>query len=184
MEGAQIAAGVFDPPAGAFASLQGLDYSAATPFLTLKHSHLGGTDRWRDSANNPLAYGDATVSDGLVTDLNFDRQWYILRSNHANLQAALDYAAAATFGGHSDWRLPIRAELWTLFDINNTNVISSINGRPPGFDANSTNNVISCTTAELATSLIYATFGTNRRTQFVSKTGSVFVILVRNFNSY
>jgi head-tail adaptor len=184
VEGAQIAAGVFDPPTGAFAHLQGLDYTASVPFVTLKHSHLGGAARWRDSANNPLAYGDATVGDGLVTDLNFDRQWYIVRTTVANLQAALDYAAAATFGGHSDWRLPIRAELWTLFDLDNTNNISFPNGRPPGFDSNSTNSVISCTTAELGSTFVYATFGTNRRTQFVSKTASVFVILVRNFNSY
>jgi hypothetical protein len=176
-EGGRIAAGDFDMPAGPFAEQQGSDYSATTPFLTLLHNNeFGNKSAFCDTAGNPLDYSSATPADNIVLHTGYRRMWYVVRTAATSVDNALDLAAAASHGGFTDWRIPTRSEIHTLFDYDNTNAMNTVSGKPPGFFALSTAGITSCTTNSLSTSSVFATFSNGAR-----QTTPVVAFLSKNF---
>jgi len=189
-EGWRIAQGEFDYPTGNYLAVQQVDYAAATPFITLKHSLLVvAKNRFTDSSDNALAYGDATPADGIVKDWLTRKMYAVDRlsfSSSGGLNAyenALATIQATTFGGFSDWRMPIRTEINSLFDHENPNLLSNINGRPPGFTNNSLFGTSTGTTNGFASTQCYRLFGNGtRQGSFANKAiATVFSIMVRNF---
>jgi hypothetical protein len=182
-EGGRIAAGDFDLPSGAFAQQQGSDYATATPFLNLLHNNeFGNKSAFCDTVGNPLDYASATPADNIVLHTGYRRMWYIVRTTATSVDNALDLAAAASHGGFTDWRIPTRAEIHTLFDYNNVNSLSTVSGKPPGFATTSVVNVTTCTTNSLSTSQIFITFSNGgRQTTPVAANTSKNFILVRTY---
>jgi head-tail adaptor len=182
-EGGRIAAGDFDLPSGAFAEQQGSDYSTTTPFLNLLHNNeFGNKSAFCDTAGNPLDYSSATPADNIVLHTGYRRMWYIVRTAATSVDNALDLAAAATHGGFTDWRIPTRAEIHSLFDYDNTNAMNTISGKPPGFNTLSMIGITSCTTNSLNTTQVFITFSNGaRQTTPVAASSSKNFILVRTY---
>jgi head-tail adaptor len=182
-EGGRITAGDFALPSGAFAQQQSSDFAAANPFLTLLHNNeFGNKSAFCDTAGNPLDYSSSTPADNIVLHTGYRRMWYIVRTSATSVDNALDLAAAASHGGFTDWRIPTRAEIHTLFDYNNVNSLSTVLGKPPGFATTSVVNVTTCTTNSLSTSQIFITFSNGgRQTTPVAANTSKNFILVRTY---
>jgi len=182
-EGGRIAAGDFDLPAGAFAEQQGSDYATATPFLNLLHNNeFGNKSAFCDTAGNPLDYSSSTPADNIVLHTGYRRMWYIVRTAATSVDNALDLAAAASHGGFTDWRIPTRAEIHSLFDYDNTNAMNTVSGKPPGFNTLSMVGITSCTTNSLSTTAVFITFsnGARQTTPVAASTAKNF-ILVRTY---
>ncbi|MDH3328865.1 MAG: DUF1566 domain-containing protein [Desulfobulbaceae bacterium] len=67
-----------------------------------------------DETNKVFQY----EGDGICLDIRTGRMWQVERGgSFSSLQEAEQYAANMKIGGHNDWRLPTRAELYDLHDI-------------------------------------------------------------------
>jgi hypothetical protein len=182
-EGGRIAAGDFDLPSGDFAEQQGSDYATATPFLNLLHNNeFGNKSAFCDTVGNALNYASSTPANNIVLHTGYRRMWYVVRTAATDVDDALDLAAAASHGGFTDWRIPTRAEIHTLFDYDNVNSLSTSLGKPPAFTTTSLVNVTTCTTNSLSTSQIFITFsnGGRQTTPTAANTSKNF-ILVRTY---
>jgi hypothetical protein len=186
-EGWAIANGYFNVPIGIS---QGIDLTAASPWTTIKHAHLGSTARFRDTSNNPLAYGDPVTADNIVRDYRIDWEFYTLPfTNGAGFLDICDKVAALTIGGHTDWVLVPRAVLFMLWDMGSNLAPNTVNGRPPGFNSNWMQQIITGTTNEQSSGFVINTFGTAgnvRRTNNTPKdfAGTTTYIVGRRMNSY
>lgn len=168
---------------------QSIDRAAASPWTTLANTHLGSTARFRDTSNNALAYGDSPTANNIVRDYLTDFEYYTERfTDGEGFDDICDKVAALTLGGHSDWVLVPRALMASLWDMNNTNAPNTLNGRPPGFNNNWHNSIMTGTTYDLNTAQVYVTFsnGTVRRTAIQGKTAGALnnYIVCRRMNSY
>jgi hypothetical protein len=168
---------------------QSIDRAAASPWTTLANTHLSSTARFRDTSNNALAYGDSPTANNIVRDYLTDFEYYTERfTDGEGFDDICDKVAGLTLGGHSDWVLVPRALMVSLWDMNNTNAPNTLNGRPPGFNNNWHNSVMTGTTYDVNTAQVYVTFsnGTVRRTTIVGKTAGALdnYIVCRRMNSY
>jgi len=77
-------------------------------------SRQNGVDSSRDKKNGVLQYD----GEGICLDIRTGRMWQVERGGlFSSLQEAEQYAVNMKLGGHNDWRLPTRAELYDLHDI-------------------------------------------------------------------
>ena len=181
-EGAMIAAGQVTPPTAPYAAIQELDYAAPTPFLMLKHSHLGSTDRWRNSSNVGLNYSSSPTGDGLVRCYLSDFEFYTIPQTAANVAAAHTAIAASTIAGGGWYPVP-RSLVEMLYDYMATGNTST--QPPPGFHASWHILLMMATFNEQNTTQVYTGLNNaTRRDTAVSNNSSVSYIMCRRMNSY
>lgn len=188
-EGWRWAAGDFEEPTGPYLAVQQLDRSAVTPYVTLKHSlPVVGVNRFTNTSDATLAYGDATPANGIVKDWLTRKMWAVNRQSFVTAapldayQVGLASIQASAFEGFT-WRCPTKDELDSLFDMNNTTLLSAIGGPPPGFNITSLLGISACTTNPNATTQCYRTFTNGQRqgTFAVKSASPCFMIMVRDF---
>lgn len=73
-----------------------------------------GKDSSRDETNGVLQY----EGEGICLNIRTGRMWQVERGgSFSSFQEAEQYAVNMKLGGHNDWRLPTRAELFDLHNI-------------------------------------------------------------------
>lgn len=128
--------------------IQGLDYDATNPFVTLEHNNaFGNKNRFTDETGAAATSGSNTTS-GLVIDHLHGYMWYAPRATGVTWATAVDNCVASTQGGYSDWYLPSRDSIKAITP-------AGANTTPtPGFTAGDMKNIWTSTT--LASSTTYA----------------------------
>lgn len=178
--GSQLAAGTWTRTAPASPeSVRCLDFSAADPFNTLvANNQFGHKTRFCDKDGNALTtYGGTAAPDNLVIDTLYNVMWYNVVQS-ATWNDAVDACVASSQGGFTNWHLPDRVMVESLWNQNESDT-----NETPGFPNGYHISLWAATTNRNGTTQAWVTHSNqDRQWTESSKTGAQKYIMIRRID--